>query len=124
MTVKAGEIRRHDFQADIWRGRYQVIEKVAGERNAWVCETIPDDDEIIDAIIDFWADQEAKGTQTSPIWSKTWAECDESKGERPERIGWKTHEQMLTEELEHRAYFYGHRSKVTFVSSSRYAEYF
>ena len=122
--MKAGDILRHDGQADVYRGRYQLIEKVAGERNTWVCETLPDDDEIIEAIFDFWAGQEAAGATTSPIWDKTWAECDEDAGEHPRRIGWKSCDQMLTEELAWRESFYGHRSKVTFVSRARYAEYF
>jgi hypothetical protein len=122
--MKAGDIHRHDSQADIWRGRYQLIERVPGKPKTWICETLPDDDEIIDAIVDYWAGQEAAGATTSPVWDRTWAECDDAKGERPQQVGWKTHCQMMEEELANRAHWYGHRREVRFISAAAYAEYF
>jgi hypothetical protein len=120
--MRAGDVYRHDSQADIWRGRYKLVAKVPGERKTWIVEILPDDAEIIDAIVDYWAGQEAAGAPTSPVWDKTWAECAD--GERPQVTGQKTHEQMMTEELASRAARYGQRSKVTFISAAQYAEYF
>lgn len=122
--MRAGDVHRHDAQADIWRGRYKLIERVPGKPRTWIVEALPDDDEIIGAIVDFWAGQEADGGWTAPIWDRTWADCDTDAGERPQVIGAMTHEDMLFEELARRAERYGERTQVTFISAAAYAEYF
>jgi hypothetical protein len=122
--MRAGDIRRSDSQADPWQGRYKLIRRVHGKPKTWITETLPDDDEIIDAIVDYWAGQEAAGATTSPIWDKTWLECDQDAGEHPQRIGWKTYEDMLFEELANRARWYGEQTEVRFLTAAEYAEYF
>jgi len=120
--MKAGDVYRSDFQSDMYGGQFKLIERVNGEPNTWVIEYLPADEETEQAILDHWASVEARGGQTTPIWDKTWAECSE--GERPQRIGWTTYEQELERDLARYAERAGSRTKTTFVSAKRYAEYF
>lgn len=122
MTVKVGEVYRWDFQSDVYGGQYKVIAHLGGDR--YEIEDLPADDQTIEAIFDYWAAMEADGAMTSPIWDKQWSECDEAKGEHPQRIGWKTYEQMLEEDLARYAERAGRRSVCRFISAARYAEYF
>lgn len=46
---QVGDVHRFDFQADVWRGRYQLTER--HDDGSWTCTRLDDDDEIIDAIL-------------------------------------------------------------------------
>lgn len=122
--MKAGDVYRSDFQSDIYGGQYKLIEKVKGEPGTWIIEYLPADEETQQRILDYWADAEARGGLTAPIWDKTWKECDTDAGEHPRKIGALTYEQELERELERYEQRAGTRSKTTFISSKRYAEYF
>jgi hypothetical protein len=59
---KPGDILAWDCQNDIFRGRYKLIAPVEGERNAWVIEYLPPDDDEVDRMINFYASNEAHGS--------------------------------------------------------------
>lgn len=59
---KPGDILTWDCQSDIFRGRYKLIAPVEGERNAWVIEHLPPDDDEVDRMINFYASNEAHGS--------------------------------------------------------------
>jgi hypothetical protein len=121
---RAGNIYRWDFQADVYGGQYKLIERVPGKASTWMVERMPADDQTVSAIVDFYAGEEARGGMTTPVWDKTWAECDEAAGERPQRIGWTSYEDDMMAELARYEELAGTRMQLTFVSSRRYAEYF
>jgi hypothetical protein len=123
-TRKAGDVLRSDFQSDPFGGQYKLVERVQGARNTWIIEYLPADEQTQQAILDHWAAEEARSAMTLPVWNKTWRECDASKGERPQRIGWLTYEEMLERDLRHYEENAGRRAKTTFVSAEQYAEYF
>jgi hypothetical protein len=122
--MKAGDVYRSDFQSDMYGGQYKLVEKVPGEPNTWIIEYLPADEQTEQAILDHWAYAEAHDQQTTPIWDKTWAEGDESKGEHPQITGWRSYEWMLERDLASYAERAGTHSKVTFISSKQYSEYF
>jgi hypothetical protein len=43
--VRAGEIRKFDFQSDVFEGEYKLVEKLEG--NIWLIENLPPSDEMI-----------------------------------------------------------------------------
>lgn len=118
--MQAGDILQNDFQSDVYGGRYKLIERVGPK--TWVTEVLPDADDVIDKIVEFYVHEEARGAYRTRIWNKTWKECVGD--ERPEVVGEKTYEEMMMDELAWREQFYGTRRTVKFVSSAQYAEYF
>jgi hypothetical protein len=120
--MKVGDILRSDFQSDPFEGRYQLIADLGGGK--WEIEYLPADEHTEDLIIKWWAAAEAEGFSTTPIWDKTWNECDKDAGERPQIIGHRTYEDMLERDLAHYRENAGRRTTVTFISRKRWAEYF
>jgi hypothetical protein len=118
--MRAGDIHQNDFQSDVYGGRYKLIERVGPK--TWVTEVLPDDSDVIDKIVEFWAHEEARGARRTPIWNKTWKEC--TGDERPEIVGEQTYEEMMMDDLAWREQFYGQRRTVKFISSAQYADYF
>jgi hypothetical protein len=122
--MKAGDIKRWDFQSDIYGGRYRLIEKVAGKPGTWVIERLGPDEQTIDAIVAHYLNVEANGWMTTPIWDKTWAECDQAAGERPQQTGWTTPEQDMMDELARYEAQAGERTTIKFVSHQEWARHF
>lgn len=118
--MKVGDICRWDGQADPFGGRYQIVRHIEGDK--WEIEILPADDETTEAIFGHWLYAEEHGFMTTPIWDKTWNECAE--GECPQRIGWKTYEQELEEDLARYAEASGRRMTIKIVSAAEYASHF
>lgn len=119
--MKVGDVRVNDFQADVWQRKYRLVENLGGGR--WVTKYLYPDDEVIQRVFDHWANAD-ENTYRTPVWDKTWAECDESKGERPQIVRDMTDEEMLERDLDDLVESAGRRSTIQFVSRERYASYF
>ncbi len=122
MSVKVGDVRQRDFQADVWETSYRVIRHVKG--NSWEIEQLPPSEEVLDKVLDFWAAEEARGATTSPIWDKTWDECDKSKGEAPRIVGWVSYEEMLERDLQRLEEQTGRLMTIGFINWDKWAEMF
>lgn len=118
--MQIGDVREFDFQADVFRGRYRLVENVGG--NAWVVEFLAPDDAELDRIVEHYANAEARGYLTAPVWNKTWAECVGA--ERPVVVRHKTHAEEMGEELDRRYEMAGQRTTMRFVSADQYAAAF
>jgi len=120
MTRTTGTILTHDYQADPFGGRYQLVEQTGPD--TWLVEDLAPDSDEEDRILAHYETAEAEGYGTCPIWDKTWAEC--TGDERPKIVGHKSHSDELAEELARRTERAGQRYTIRFVSAARYAEAF
>jgi len=99
-TRRAGDVERWDGQSDAWRGAYRLVERTAP--NTWLVERLADDDAVVDAIVAYYAEQEATGRAP---YRGTWAD-------------------LMMDELTHRADLAGTTMTVRFVSADEYARHF
>lgn len=95
---QVGDILTWDFQADVFQGRYQLVEHEGGSN--WIAESLPPTEVEIDAIIATGADHEARG------------------------FSWLGTIEEVMAEVERRQTEAGRRFKIRMVSAATYAAAF
>lgn len=107
-TMKVGDIHKWDYQSDVFRGEYRLVEDLGNGR--WVIEHLEPSDEILEEIMQDYL------YGLNPMLS-----YHDAFG--PERRI-QTRQEALDEEVMRRIDRAGERSEVRFVSAARYAEAF
>ena len=107
MTRRAGDVVEYDFQADVFRGRFRLVERVG--RNRWLVEDLEPDEAETNRILDYYTSADAYLGYHDPFG--------------PERRQ-ATPDEAFEREIAERRERAGRRHEIEFISAARYAEYF
>lgn len=105
---RVGDIRRWDFQSDVFRGEYRLVKRLTGRR--WLAETVEPSDELIEEARAYYLDSE------SPYlgWHDPFG---------PERRE-ATRQEALDQEILERIARAGVQFQVEIVSAAEFARHF